>query len=147
MLQDGFFNIVVVLLGHNVPKWIVLSVLLHSQAQYLVQTSFSPHFRTKSLFYLKKIMSKIKDTQNWLQIMEKTLHSILRNMIGQLSMFLVFRFRPLFGRVFFFDIFLNFFRISNRGYLFWHNSVISFPNLMSKSFLRSYGIVLSMYNS
>ena len=66
----------------------------------------------------KKFMSKKKATRNWLTFIKKAFHREFHIVIGHLSMFSLFWFWPQTRRGFFFDIFLNFFRISDRKPIF-----------------------------
>ena len=66
----------------------------------------------------EKIHVKKKATRNWLTFIKKAFHREFHIVTGHLSMFSLFWFWPQTSRGFFFDIFLNFFRISDRKPIF-----------------------------
>ena len=66
-------------------------------------------------------------------------------MKGQLAMFLLFWFGPYLGRVFFFDIFFNFFRISDRTRIYCDSEAITCSIFINLVVLEGWYVLLLAY--
>ena len=90
-------------------QWLCKMAVLSSFAQ--ISNSYIPCSRDAKVQEIPKMTRQKKDTQIWLNILEKTLHTSIVFISRQLSMFLLFGFRAYFGCVFFltnFGIFSGF---------------------------------------
>ena len=111
-------------------------------AHYWPLIMFLEGLCTKISQFLKKRWCQKKDTQNWVNIRGKSLHNAFVNIMMHLSMSLLFLFCPYLGRVFFFDIFWNFFRISNLPPFSGCNSITTFLRWTPLGFLWWLDVVL-----